>query len=349
MTTKVAILGCGGVARHAHVPAWLAQNDVKIVALCDKDGAAAGALKDRFHLDARVYTSLEAMLAESDANVVDICTPGFMHKDQARICLMAGRHVLVEKPPVMGTADALELIELAKTRNLKLGAVLNYRYQDLMLEAKRHVDSGVLGTITKISVVHHAGNVYGEAPWMWNESRSKYLLYEFGVHFIDSLVYLCGPHAEILHVLPMRARTCDDTTDLHVAIRFASGAVGFLELTSDFTKHSSHLTTYSVYGTGMDMFIRKFPAMVRLASGVVNPLDVLAAEVKAIKELAIKIGTGQFLKWRNVSHQRVITLFDAWVKGGAEYPLALANILPTIRLLEAIEAHIPAYQAGPKA
>lgn len=199
---KVGIVGCGNIARRAHIPAWLENPQVEIVALCDPNGASIEQIVNRYHLNCARFSSLESLLSDNPPDIVDICSPGFLHVEQTTKALESGCHVLVEKPPAPTWESAQILADLAKRRELKLGAVLNYRYRDLVMQLREQVLAGKLGDLVKVHITHHGPLVYTDAPWLWDEKKSKYLIWEFGIHFIDILVYLLGKPKRIINVLP---------------------------------------------------------------------------------------------------------------------------------------------------
>jgi scyllo-inositol 2-dehydrogenase (NADP+) len=345
---RVAIAGCGAIARHAHVPGWLANRDARIVALCDPDRDAMRVITERHRLDCATYGSLDELLSGSrgEVDVVDICTPGHMHLDHARRALQAGHHVLLEKPPVPSAADAQELIDLARSRDLKLGAIFNYRYRDLVMQLKGTMDQGLLGDPVKVHITHHGPFIFADAPWLWNEKRSKYLLWEFGIHFIDMLVHLLGAPERVVNVLPFQHPTMGHTTDLEVSVAFKSGAIGRLEITADSTRHSTSMTTVQVYGSGMDAYVRWFPPLMRISSGQLLPMQAIGSELKAAWTIAYKLARGTFIRDRNISHYRTIDAYVDWLRDRSAYPMRLEDALPTLRLLEEIEKRIPSYASA---
>ena len=343
---RIAVVGCGAIARHAHVPGWLANEEARIVALCDPDAAAVDVIKERHKLPCAVYSSIEELLAREAMDVVDVCTPGHLHVEHVRQALEAGHHVLLEKPPVTSLASAKELIELARSHDRKVGAIFNYRYRDLVMQLKRVIDDGVLGKPVKVHIRHHGPLIFTDAPWLWNEKRSKYLVWEFGIHFVDLLVHLLGPPARVLQVLPFEHPTLGHTTDLEVCVAFGNDTVGRLEITSDSTRHSTSMTTVEVYGTGMDAFVRWFPPMLRITSGQLTPMEAIGGELKAAWTIGHKLLRGTFVRDRNISHYRTIDAYVDWLRGRSVYPLRLENTLPTIGLLEEIEQRIPSYSSA---
>jgi len=340
---RVAIVGCGAIARHAHVPAWLNNREAAIVALCDPETAAADIIRDRHKLSCQTYRSLDDVLERERPDVVDICSPGYLHVEQAQRSLEAGSHVLVEKPPASTAAGAEHLARLAASKNLKLGAIFNYRYRDLIVQLKQLSVEGALGDLVKVYITHHGPLIFSEAPWLWNEKKSKYLVWEFGIHFLDILVHLLGPHERVLHVLPFEQPAVGHTTDLEVSIAFAGGAVGRLEITSDSLRHSTHFTHIQAYGTGMDAFVRWFPPLLRTTAGQLTPMKAIGDELKAAWTIGQKLVSGTFLRERNISHYRTIDAYVDWLRGRGTYPVRFEDILPTIRLLEEIGRQVPSY------
>ncbi|MGA2150365.1 MAG: Gfo/Idh/MocA family oxidoreductase [Bryobacteraceae bacterium] len=340
---RIGILGCGAVARHAHLPAWLHCSDTEIAAVCDCAEEPATALATRVQGSCRMFSDERKFLESGLIDVVDICTPGPLHGAQVRTALEAGHHVLVEKPPVASVAEARCLIELADSHRLKLGAVFNYRYRDLVADLRAVVASGVAGTVAKAQVIQHGPFVFADARWLWDEKKTKYLLWEYGIHIIDLLVYLFGPDAAVLRVTPYVNNAVGHTTELDILLQFGTQTTVNVQLSADTTRHSSALTQINLFGSGSDVFVRWFPPTIRVVAGVANPLEVLWTEAKAFGSLAKKLATGEFIRHRNISHYRLIADYRAWVSGDGEFPLSFESILPTIALLERIQGHVPSY------
>jgi predicted dehydrogenase len=340
---RFAVVGCGAVARRHHVPALLRNPRAEIAALCDIEEEPAGLVRDRFKLGSRVYQNLDQVLADPHVDVVDICGPSFTHYDYARRSILAGKHVLVEKPPVYRVEQAEELISLSASRDVKLGVILNQRYREVIEQVKQARGEGLLGEIVKVQVIHHANLVFGESPWLWDETKSKYMLYEFGIHFLDLLAYFCGEHDEVVCVVPTFQESVRTTSDLQIVIRFKSGQLGIMDLTQDSTRHSAFFTQLNVYGTAMDAFARFFPPQVRLSAGVDAPQKYLFSELASFARFGWSLATGKYRLQRNSSHQRVLDMFVDWLVRDTAYPLTMQAALPTLRLLNALEERVPGY------
>ena len=338
-----AVVGCGAAARRHHVPALLRNPRAEVSVLCDVEEEPARLVKDRFNLRSAIYRDFDQVLSDPTVDVVDICGPSFTHYDYARRSILAGKHVLVEKPPVYRVREAEDLIALSTRRGVKLGVVLNQRYREVIERLRQAKDEGLLGEIVKIQVIHHANLVFGESPWLWDETKSKYMLYEFGIHFLDLLVDFCGEHEEVICVVPTFQDSVRTTSDLQIIIRFRSGQLGLMDLTQDSTRHSAFFTQLNIYGTAMDAFVRFFPPQVRLSAGVESPQKYLFSELASLARFGWSLATGKYLLQRNHSHQRVLDMFVDWCVRGTPYPLTMQAALPTLRLLNALEERIPGY------
>jgi predicted dehydrogenase len=342
---RVAIVGCGAVARRHHVPVFAKSRCAEVVALCDTAKEPILLLEERFRLGARHYCSIDEMLRDHEVDVVDICTPGFTHFEYAKLAIRESKHVLLEKPPVYTCEQARELKALSEAAGVKLGIVLNWRYRPLIRELKAAINRGLLGTVVKVQANHHANLVFSESEWLWDESRSKYLLYEFGIHLLDLMVHFCGPHESILCAVPTRQESVETTTDLQSIIHFQNGALGIIDFTQDSTRHSAYFTHLNVYGTAQDAFYRHSPPTLTFRAGQVAPHECLLDEVKAFAHLSRLLITGKFREYRNISHQHLIEDYLAWVVHGEPYPLTIDSVIPTLRLLNDLETYIPAYNS----
>lgn len=131
---------------HAHA---LRRLGIPVVAVCDPDPAAAERLARE--TDARVAPRLPEMLANTDFDVLHVCTPGPDHAFTAAAGLTAGCHVLVEKPLADNHAQVEALIESAKRHGVQLGAVHQFCFQPGFLRLERSLEA--LGMIRHLDFV----------------------------------------------------------------------------------------------------------------------------------------------------------------------------------------------------
>src|SRR5258708_4037386 len=96
------------------------------------------------HLE-RAYTSLDELAADATVDVVHICTPNYLHFDQASRLLRAGKHVLCEKPLTMDSAESELLVALVRETGKVGGVAYNLRYYPLCQEARALLEKGAIG------------------------------------------------------------------------------------------------------------------------------------------------------------------------------------------------------------
>ena len=107
---RFGILGCGIVAPF-HVESILRTDGAVFVGACSKSITSAQRLCSQY--GGIIYESCEKMLADPQIDAVVICTPSGGHYDECRAALLAGKHVVVEKPMCMTTEQADALIALS--------------------------------------------------------------------------------------------------------------------------------------------------------------------------------------------------------------------------------------------
>lgn len=103
---RVAIVGCGGMGG-VHFDIYKRLADVEVVALVDI--RIEKALEKAQGTSIRVYTDINEMLKQEKVDIVDLCTPSYLHKDLAITAMKNGCHVLCEKPMALSSQDALEM------------------------------------------------------------------------------------------------------------------------------------------------------------------------------------------------------------------------------------------------
>ena len=128
----------------------------------------------------------EVMFAMPDVQLVYIATPPFLHHEQARDALRAGKHVIVEKPLAVTMEQADELVSIARDTQLLLVTNLMQRYNPLFGQVKELVDSKVLGDVLHGTFENYASDEgLGPDHWFWDRTKSGGIFVEHGVHFFD--------------------------------------------------------------------------------------------------------------------------------------------------------------------
>jgi len=142
--------------------------DACLAWVCDSDEKSLGKIASSYP---KVQTSvdLSRMLAAPDLDAVVVATPARTHFDLTRQCLNAGKHVLVEKPLAMSSAECDELIDLAESKQLKLMVGHTFLYSPPVLKLKELMDAGEVGDIYyAYSTRVNLGQIRKDMNVMWN-------------------------------------------------------------------------------------------------------------------------------------------------------------------------------------
>jgi scyllo-inositol 2-dehydrogenase (NADP+) len=142
----------------------------------------------------RSYGSVAELLADPALELVVVNTPSFTHVDLARQALLAGKHVLLEKPVATTVADLRELQALAQQQGRQLLAYQNRRWDTDFNSARRVVESGQLGRLIE---VHFRYDRFKQTlnPKKFKEEAmpGSGLLFDLGPHLLDQAISLFGP------------------------------------------------------------------------------------------------------------------------------------------------------------
>ncbi|MEO6894989.1 MAG: Gfo/Idh/MocA family oxidoreductase, partial [Ginsengibacter sp.] len=139
------------------------------------------------------YRTLEEMLADELIELVIVNTPNITHFEYTKKALLAGKHVIVEKPFTVNIKEAEELIALAKKQNKLLSVYQNRRYDSDFKTIKKVLDKNLLGEV--VEAEFHFDRFREElSPKKHKEiaGPGTGVLYDLGAHIIDQALQLFG-------------------------------------------------------------------------------------------------------------------------------------------------------------
>lgn len=183
MELNIGVAGAGNFAWFA-AKAFIKVKGIKIIAITDINVEAAKQMAKEF--DAITYTDYETFLKNKKIDLVYIATPPFLHFQQSKIALLAGKNVICEKPAALRVEEAEELVNIAA--NLKLLYVVNLmqRYNPMFAIVKAITDQKILGDFLHGFFENYASDENLDAQhWFWDATKSGGIFIEHGVHFFD--------------------------------------------------------------------------------------------------------------------------------------------------------------------
>ena len=196
-TIGVGVAGTGFIGP-AHVEG-LRRNGISVLGLMGSTGDKAEQKAAELGIP-RVYTSLEAVLADADIDVVHLATPNHLHHPHAKAALLAGKHVVCEKPLAMTSAESAELVQLAAEKQLVNAVNFNIRMYPLAQQARSMVQSGELGDLFILQGSYLQDWLLLPTDWNWRLEPglggTLRAVGDIGSHWLDLLTFITGLHVE---------------------------------------------------------------------------------------------------------------------------------------------------------
>ena len=220
MTVRWGFLGAGFIARQALAPAVHSADGAVLQAVAARDLDRARGLEPA----GAVYTSYDALLLDDDVDLVVVSTPPNTHAHWALRALDAGKHVVVEKPFCLTTAEADEMVAAAQASDRALAVYQNRRWDEDYLALKQLVRAGAIG-----DVFHYESFIgsYGHPCNFWHsdEEVSGGAIYDWGSHYLDWVLDLLPQQVDAVSATTHKRVWHDVTNADHsrVGIRFADG------------------------------------------------------------------------------------------------------------------------------
>lgn len=225
---RVAIVGTGNIA-NAHVGSYLQFPErCKIVALVDIVPEKAQAMKEKYGLDAEVFDDHLKILDREDIDLVDVCTPPYVHAQISINAMNSGKNVVCEKPMAASLEECDAMLQARDKNGVKLSIIAQNRFRKPIRDLKMLLDSGMAGPVrhAQIDSFWWRGHCYYDLWWRgtWEKEGGGCTL-NHAVHHIDMLGWMMGLPEKVTSVLANTAHDNAEIEDLSVSILQYPGAL----------------------------------------------------------------------------------------------------------------------------
>ncbi len=200
---KIGILGMGMMGRF-HASRYLQLPDADLVAIADvtperltMEEVVQGNISEAgpaFDFDkvAR-YDEASTLIAEADVDIVDVCLPTFLHAQYTVEALMAGHHVLCEKPMALSVEEAERMIEASQKADRMLMIAQCIRFWPEYQFLKRCVQEETFGQLLSLNMYRMGGRpIWSWDNWFLDVERSGGPILDLHIHDVDYVNYLLG-------------------------------------------------------------------------------------------------------------------------------------------------------------
>lgn len=166
---------------------------VDVVAVCDSSDIMMKILK-QYCTKVRTYTDYKRMMDEEKLDCVIISTPTDSHADVIKAAVQRNIHIFVEKPFTMTPEEGASILNDIEGKRLVTQVGYVNRFNEVFMEVKELIKSGVLGDIKNFSAEMYGATVLKDTKSSWRSKKKTGggCMYEFASHCIDLAIYLFG-------------------------------------------------------------------------------------------------------------------------------------------------------------
>lgn len=191
---KGVCVGAGYFSRY-HLDGWNRIPEVQITALCDPDQKRAEDRMQEFGI-ARRYSDYRGMIEREKPDFVDVITPPSTHLQICRHAAECHIAIICQKPLAPTLAASKALVESTRQHGVRFMVHDNWRWQPWYREIKKIIETGTLGRVSLANFQMRMGDGWGSDAYLdrqpYFRDYPQLLIYETGVHFIDTFRFLFG-------------------------------------------------------------------------------------------------------------------------------------------------------------
>lgn len=315
---KYVLIGAGRIAKNHVLSVKENEYDLIFSGICDVELSNIERCLESadYKKDVNKYTDYKQMINEISPDFVAIATSSGSHAQIAKYCLEHNCNVLIEKPIAMSIRDAQMLIDIAKEKNLILGACHQNRFNKSVQKLYVALKEGRFGKISHMAA-HVRWNrnedYYNQATWRGKWAEDGGCLMNQCIHNADLLCWLLGDIEQVFAYTNNAMHPYIEGEDLGMAlIKAKSGAYAIFEGTVNVYPQNLEETLY-VFGE---------KGTVKLAGKSVNLIEEWNfADEKDDKEKIKEIASEMPVNIYGFGHKRIYTDFIQSIKTNGEHKL----------------------------
>ena len=187
---STAVISHGISARTFHIPFIIADSGFSLDMILERSGDTA----QKQYPKIKIARTFQEVLDDREIELVVICSPNETHFPYAKAALLAGKHVVVEKPFTNTSAEAKELIALSASTGKVCSVYHNRRYVTDFLTMKKIIEDGLLGEPREFYAHYDRYRPDPRTYGLWREQElpGSGIFYDLGPHLIDQALMLFG-------------------------------------------------------------------------------------------------------------------------------------------------------------
>ncbi|HOL69944.1 MAG TPA: Gfo/Idh/MocA family oxidoreductase [Bryobacteraceae bacterium] len=191
---RTAVIGTGFMGR-VHTEAIRRLGNVEIAAVAGETEELAKSFGEQMGIE-NVTGDYRKVLADPSIEAVHVCTPNATHFPISKEAMLAGKHVLCEKPLAVSSEEARELMEIAREKKLANCLNHNLRYYPMVQQMRRMRENGELGEILVVQGTYSQDWLLYDTDWNWRivakDNGPLRVMGDIGSHWMDMVQHVTG-------------------------------------------------------------------------------------------------------------------------------------------------------------
>jgi predicted dehydrogenase len=183
----IGLIGCGGIARGAHLPAYR-KFGYRVVACCDINNEAMRRAREEFQIPFGT-TEVTELLARPEVAIVDLAVHAAQRRPLVERIAAAGKPVFSQKPFALNLDEAQHMVEVCERAGVPLMVNQQARWAPAHRAVKALIDRGVLGHVYSVM---HVNRSFQDVPGSWYAALENFNIVDHGIHYIDLCQFFTG-------------------------------------------------------------------------------------------------------------------------------------------------------------
>lgn len=240
---KWGIIGAASIAEQQMIPAILESENGVVTAIASRSGKAAE-IQKKFNIPI-VTADYDEVFAMDEVDAVYIATPNSTHEDLIKKAILAGKHVLCEKPIVLKKEELQEIFHLAGQYSVYIMEAMMYRFHPQMKACRDLLHSGVIGDVMTIHSRFHFTLENWDSDIRTSSELGGGALNDLGCYCLNAASYLLQSEPQSIKVVTSIHRQAEVDTHVSMLLHYASGET----MMSDCSFHSPMSNEIEIIGT----------------------------------------------------------------------------------------------------
>jgi len=326
---NIGLLGCGRVVQNRYIDVFKNElQGARVCLVCDVIPEIAEQTGSA--LEAASCTDMQQLLRDDAIDAVLVCTESGKHYRHSKAALMAGKHVITEKPPTLLPEEAIALQKLAREKNRMYAVIFQNRLNPAIRILKKTFDQRRFGKLllATIRLRWCRYQDYYEDGWHGTWAMDGGVINQQAIHHVDALQWVCGAVESVCADTGNLMNRLEAEDTMTALARFKNGAMGVIEATTA-ARPQDFEASISVVGE-KGMAVIGGIALNKIQQWCF--IDTVQEDEIIPERYSQEVPTGYGL-----SHGPLLQeIVNRLEKGIIEPPINVQDVLPTLNLVHAL-------------